>query len=193
MSIGVVRGLSGHLTDRWIARYKSELDKQFEAYRDTLEQRRRRIEAELGHRTYVTKTQFDTEFNAIKDNFSALGKLRLAFNGLRPFVDRTPLDESEKLKLALTRLNRFKEAFNPFVDTLQSLYPFVPEDIYEQFESCSRAAFMEINDFEDDIRKALAPSGYMQGEKYHEKFDTAYFTAARLARQRFRQLSVVSD
>ena len=52
---------------------------------------------------------------------------------------------------------------------------------------------MEINDFEDDIRKALAPSGYTQGEKYHEKFDAAYFTAARLARQRFRQLSVVSD
>lgn len=75
LSIGVVRGLSGHLADRWLARYKSELDKQLEAYRDTLEQRRRQIEAELGHRTYVTKTQFDTEFNAIKDSFAALGKL----------------------------------------------------------------------------------------------------------------------
>ena len=52
---------------------------------------------------------------------------------------------------------------------------------------------MEINDFEDDIRKALTPSGYMQGEKSHEKFDAAYFTAAKLARQRFRQLSIVSE
>ena len=140
-----------------------------------------------------SKTQFDTEFNAIKDCFVAPGKLRLTFNGLRPFLDRTPEDESEKTKLALMRLNRFKEAFNPFVDTLQSLYPFVPEDIYEQFEGCSRVAFMEINDFEDDIRKALMPSGYMQGEKYHQNFDSAYFAAARLARQRFRQLSIIAD
>ena len=193
VSVGVVKGLSGYLVDRWIARYKSDLDKQLEAYRDTLEQRRKRIEADLGHRTYVTKTQFDTEFNAIRDCFAALGKLRLSFNGLRPFVDRTPQGEEEKAKLAISRLNHFKERFNPFVDTLQTLYPFIPEDIYEQFEICSRSAFIEIGDFEDDIRKALLPSGYMQGEEHHEKFDNAYFTAAKLARQRFRQLSVVSD
>ena len=90
LSVGVVKGLSGHLADRWIARYKSELDKQLESYRDTLEQRRKRIEVDLGHRTYVSKTQFETEFNAIKNCFAALGKVRLTFNGLRPFVDRTP-------------------------------------------------------------------------------------------------------
>ncbi len=28
----VVRGLSGHLADRWLARYKSDLDKEFESY-----------------------------------------------------------------------------------------------------------------------------------------------------------------
>ena len=103
----VVRGLSGHLADRWLARHKSDLDKEFESYRDTLERKRKRIEAELGHRTYVTKTQFDTEFNAVKDIFAALGKLRLSFNGLRPFVDWTPQDEQEKLKLISVRLNHF--------------------------------------------------------------------------------------
>jgi len=61
----VVRALSGHLADRWLARYKSDLDKEFESYRDVLDQKRKRAEAELGHRTYVTKTQFDTEFNAV--------------------------------------------------------------------------------------------------------------------------------
>ena len=84
LSLGVVKGLSGYLGDRWMARYKSELDKELEAYRDALERRSKRIEIELGHRTYVSKTQFDTEFNAIRDCFSELGKLRLTFNGLRP-------------------------------------------------------------------------------------------------------------
>ena len=78
----VVRGLGGHLADRWLAKYKGELDKEFEKYRDTLEQRRKRVEADLGKRTYVNKAQFDAEFNAIKDIFAALGKLRLSFNNL---------------------------------------------------------------------------------------------------------------
>jgi hypothetical protein len=193
VSIGIVKGLSGYLAERWMARYKSELDKELEAYRDTLERTRKRIEVDLGHRTYISKTQFDTEFNAIKDCFSALGKLRLSFNGLRPFMDWTPEDEEEKMKLVVSRLNHVKERFNPFVDTIQSLYPFVPEDIYEQFELCSKAAFLEIRHIEADIGAALTHSGYMEGGKQHEKFDAAYFAAAKLTRQRFRQFSIVSD
>ena len=73
----VVKGLSGTLADRWLTRYKSELDKEFESYRDTLEQKRKRVEADLGHRSYISKTQFDTQFNAVKDIFAALGRLRL--------------------------------------------------------------------------------------------------------------------
>ena len=61
----VVRGLGSHFANRWLADHKAELDKHFEEYRDTLEQKRKRLEAELGHRVYVTQTQFDTEFNAM--------------------------------------------------------------------------------------------------------------------------------
>jgi hypothetical protein len=190
---GVVKGLSGHLGERWLARYKSELDKEFEKYRDALEQGRKRMEAQLGHRTYVSKTQFDTEFSAIKDCFAALGKLRLIFNGLRPFLDWTPQDEDAKLKLIVARLNSFKERFNPFVDAMQCMYPFLPEDIFEQFEICSKSAFLEIRDIEGDISRALTSSGYDRGRKNHERFDTAYFAAAKLARQRFQQLSIASD
>jgi hypothetical protein len=190
-SLLVLRGLSGHLGDRWLARYKNDLDKQFESYRDTLEQRRKRIEAELGHRTYVTKTQFETEFNALKDIFAALGKLRLSFNGLRPFVDWTPVEEQEKLKLISARLSHFKERFNVAVDTSESLFPFVPEDIYEQLETCIKAAFIEIRHVEEAGAEALSPKGYEDGAKQHEKFTTAYFSAAKLARERFKHLSVV--
>ncbi len=89
----MVKGLSSHLAGRWLTRYKSELDREFEKYRDMLEQNRKRIEADLGQRTYVSKAQFDTEFDAIKEIFAALGKLRLSFNGLRPFLDWIPDDE----------------------------------------------------------------------------------------------------
>ncbi len=190
---GVVKGLGGYLGERWAARYKNELDKEFEKYRDALEQGRKRVEAQLGHSTYVSKTQFDTEFNAIKDCFAALGKLRLTFNGLRPFLDWTPQGEQAKEKLMLGRLNSFKERFNPFVDVIQCMYPFLPEDIFEQFEICSRCAFVEIKDIEENISRALSSAGYANGRKNHDQFDKAYFTAARLARQRFQKLSIASD
>ncbi len=185
----VVKGLSGHIADRWLAQYKSELDKEFESYRDALEQKRKRIEAELGHRSYVTKTHFDTEFNAVKDIFAALGRLKLSFNGLRPFIDWTPQDAGEKLKLISARLNQFKERFNVLVDLAESVYPFVPENIYGQFELCMKAALIEIRHIEESGTEALSPKGYSDGAKQHEKFTTAYFTAAKLVREHFTELS----
>jgi hypothetical protein len=194
LSMAVVRGLSGFLADRWMARYKSGLDKELEAYRDTLDRKRKLIEAELGHRTYVTKTQFDTEFNAMKDCFSALAKLRLSFNGLRPFaIDWTPSDEEEATKLFMARFTSFRERFNPFVDLSESLYPFIPRDISEQFDICSNAALLEIKHVEVDMSKALTPTGRLEGDRQHERFDAAYFKAARLICERIHQLSVVPD
>lgn len=185
----VVKGLSGHVADRWLERYKSHLGKEFESYRDSLEQKGKRIEAELGHRTYVSKTQFDTEFNAVKDIFAALGKLRLSFNGLRPFVDWTPQDDAEKLKLISVRLNHFSERFNVLVDTAHSVYPFVPEDIYAKLEICMKAGFVEIKHIEQAGVEALSPKGYQDGSKQHEEFTTAYFAAAKLVRKHFNELS----
>jgi hypothetical protein len=185
----VAKGLSGHLADRWMARYKSDLDKEFESYRDMLEQKRKRVEAELGHWSYVTKTQFDTEFNATKDIFAALGKLRLSFNGLRPFLDWIPPDEQERLRLISNRLNHFKERFNVLVDTAESVYPFVPEGIYTQLQVCMNAAFIEIRHIEEAGAEALSPRGYSDGAKQHEQFTTAYFTAAKLTREHFKGLS----
>lgn len=189
----VVRGLSGHLADRWLAKYKSVLDKEFESYRDTLEQKRKRLEAELSHRVYTTQTRFDTEFNAIKEIFSTLGKLRLSFNGMRPFLDRTPEDPQEKLKEISRRLNHLSERYNACVDAAQSAYPFVPEDIYEEVDRCLMAAMIEIKNVGAAGLDALSPSGYSEGAIQHEKFSSAYFAAARLVRARFNRLSVVSS
>jgi hypothetical protein len=193
VSTGVVLGLARYLGDRWMVRYKATYDQELEAYKDTLERKRKKIEAELGHRIYVGKTQFDTEYNALKDCFAALGKLRLAFNGLRPILDLMPEDPQERMKVLASRMGYFRERYNPVVDTAASVYPFVPEDIYAEFEICMKAALLEIWHIEQDPSKAFTPSGLDQGAKQRDKFDSAYFAAARLARERFQQLSIVSD
>ncbi len=188
---GSITFFGNHFANRWLAHYKAELDREFEAYRDTLERRRKRIEADLGHRTYISKTQFDTEFNAVKECFAALGKLRLHFNALRPMVDWTPDDEKGKLEVLSRRLKRVQEQYNEFIATAESVYPFVPEDIYVQFEVCMKAALLEAKHIESDPSEALTPSGYTEGAKQEERFTKAYFAAARLVRERFRNLSIV--
>jgi len=193
VSTGLVLGLARYLGDRWMVRYKARYDQELEAYKDTLEQKRKKIEAELGHRIYVGKAQFDTEFNALKDCFAVLGKLRLAFNGLRPMLDWMPEDQQEQMKVLATRMRHFTERYNPVVDTAASVYPFVPEDIYAEFDKCMKAALLEIKHIEADPSKAFTNSGYHQGAEQRDKFDSAYFAAARLTRERFRQLSIVSD
>jgi len=176
-----------------MARYKSRLEQELESYKDTLERRRRRIEAELGHRTYIGKAQFDCEYRALKDCFAALGKLRLSFNGLRPMMDRIPEDPGDRAKLVISRLSQFKELYNPAVNNIASVFPFIPEQIYDQFEKCMKAALLEIAHIEDDVSTALTNSGYVEGAKQRDNFESAYIEAARLARRRFQQLSVISD
>jgi hypothetical protein len=193
ISAGTVTALSRYLGDRWTARYKAGLDQQLELYKDALERKRKRIEAELGHRTYVGKAQFDCEYHALKDCFAALGRLRLGFNGLRPLVDWLPDDQSDRVRLVRGRLEDFKQRYNPLVDTVASVYPFVPEDIYDQFEKCMKAAILEIKQIEQDTSKALTSTGYNEGAKHRDSFESAYFNAARLARERFHQLSIVPD
>jgi hypothetical protein len=193
VSAGVVRGLSRYLGDRWMVRYKARFDQELEAYKDTLERQRKKIEAELGHRTYVGKTQFDTEYTALRDCFAALGRLRLSFNGLRPMVDWAPPEPEERMKILAVRLAHFNERYNPLVDTAASVYPFVPEDIYAEFEKCMKAAILEIKHIEADPQKALTASGYQEGDRARTQFDMAYYTAARLARERFQHLSIVHE
>lgn len=187
----MVKGLTSHLAERWLTRYKSELDKEFEKYRDKLEQGRRRVEADLGQRTYVSKAQFDTEFNAIKEIFAALGKVRLSFNGLRPFVDWIPDEEEPRLQLVSARLGHFRPLLDALITTVESAYPFVPDDIYEQLEICMRTGMIEAKHIEQSGAKALSPSGYQDGTRQHKEFTTAYFAASKLVRERVKRLSEI--
>jgi hypothetical protein len=190
-AFAVVKGLGGHLADRWLARFKGELDKEFEKYRDALEQKRKRVEADLGQRTYVSKAQFDTEFSAIKDIFAALGRLRLSFNGLRPFLDWIPTDEEGRLQIISARLSHFIPLLDSLITTVESAYPFVPDEIYSQLEICMRMGHIEMKHIQEAGAEALSSTGYTDGARQQEKFTAAYFAAAKLVRQRLKQLSEI--
>jgi hypothetical protein len=187
----MVKWIGSHVADRWMARYKSDLDKEFEDYRYVLERKRKRLEAQLSHSVYTTQSQFDAEFNAIKSIFAALGKLRLSFNGMRPEFTWGPTDEEAKTKQLLLRLSEFKDRYNALVDTAESSYPFVPEDLYEHVSECMKTAMIEMAHVETAGEGTFKMDWYEDGAKQRDRFNAAFYKAAKLARERFRSLSVV--
>jgi len=189
----VVKVSSGHIADRWMTSYKAALEKEFESYRDMLEQKRKRLEAERSHRVYTTQTQFDSEFNAIKDIFAALGRVRLTMNGLRPDFAVGSSDENEQRDALIQRLKDLTDRYNVLVDTAESLYPFVPEDIYEQVHTCMKEVRVELALVRTAGPLTFTTEWFQQGETQRSKFSEAYFAAAKLARERLNRLSAVSE
>lgn len=189
----IVRGLARHVGDRWLANHKAQLDKDFEDYRDKLEQKRKRLEAELGQQVYITQTQFDTEFNALKSIFAALGKLRLSFNGLRPEFSWGSDDDGERRRILLLRLNEFKDRSNELVNAAESVYPFVPEEIYRQIHECMKRAQIEIMHIETAGEKTFSFEWYKDGANQREKFDEHYYEAVKLSREYFKRLSIIAQ
>jgi hypothetical protein len=190
-SIGTAAGLSKVLVDRSMARYKAGLDKELETHRDKLEQNRKLIEARTGHRIYLSRVQFDAEFSSLKDCFAAAAQLRLSFNGLLPMVGLSEGDQDERLKALSRRLVEMGDKYNVFIAATESVFPFIPENVSAEFETCAKAAFLCMQHIQRDLVKALSPAGHFDADKFRQEFGTAYYRAARLARSRFEQLSVL--
>jgi hypothetical protein len=187
----IARGLGKHLADRWLANHKADLDKEFEAYRDKLEQKCKRLEAELGQRVYIMQTQFDTEFNALKSIFAALAKLRLTFNSVAPDVGIYIEDEKERLKDLSLRLNEFIDRCNSLTDAAESLYPFVPEDIYQHIHECMKRAQIEILHIRTAGPKTFTLEWNEDRTKQRDKFNEHYYQAVKLSREHFRRLTIM--
>ena len=129
----------------------------------------------------------------MKEIFAGLGKLKLSFNGLRPELSWGPDNETEKLRILSARLNEFKERHNELVDTVESLYPFVPENIYQRIYECMKRAQIEIMHLETAGDKTFSPEWYLDGGKQRDDFDGHYRAAVKLAREYFKSLSVIWD
>jgi hypothetical protein len=188
---GVVRGLGRHLADRWLANHKADLDRELEAYKDVLEQKRQRVEAELGHSVYVTQTQFDTEFSALKNIFAALAKTRLTFNSIAPDVGIYIEDEHERLENLSGRLTQFIHNTNALTDTAESLYPFVPEEIYEHIHECIKRAQIEILHIRTSGPKTFSMEWNEDRAKQRDKFNEHYYQAVKLSREHFKRMTIV--
>ena len=94
----------------WLESQKARYSHELEEFRDRLQERQRHIQAELDRSVFVTRAHFETEFNAMKEVFTKLAEVRLRIQGLRPFFDIAPEDDTTDAKLG-----RLAERLQPFI------------------------------------------------------------------------------
>jgi hypothetical protein len=190
---GVAAATVQVLKDSLVEKVKARYAKELETFKDTLLKDQRRIQARIDRSIFVSRAQFDTEFNAMKDVFKLATDTRLAMEQIRPMFDVKPADQTdeEKRKSLFTLLGMMMDAYNAFSSQMENLCPFYPEALYQALNECRGAACTEINQVRTAGEKTFNFDWFTQGIANKEKFEAGYHKAAVIIRERLERLSVV--
>ncbi len=202
--LAAVAGLWKYLSDRslakqkaqfdgQLAKQKAESDRELETYKVVLDRQRKKIEAEIGHVTYVTQTQFDTEFKAIKESFALLAQVRIQADSIRGFIKRldpeTPDDY--RWKVEDERVKAFGQAYDEFIKVSEGYLPFIPSAIQKEFVDCSTLAREEAERWRTSFEGGPSYDEAL-GRIREEKIRSSYLRAAAEIREHFKKLRIVN-
>lgn len=192
----IVAGLSRWLGDVWLgrilqrekAKYSSELEQLKSRYAKELEAFR----ATLDRSVFVSRVQFETEFNSMKQVYQALAEVRLTMASVRPTFSVGLMDEpdTEKRRRLGERLGELTKAYNKLVAEVENLAPFYPRELYAQLEECLRAAQREVVDVQTGGDDTFSPSWYQDGSRNRDRFMAAHSAVTELIRERISRFSV---
>lgn len=141
----IILGLSSYIgklwADRLLQKKSQDFERELEAYKKDLsiEVERYRIKAE--ELTYVSKVQFETEYEIYKVIFAALFDFAAASSNLFPYgLDQIPADINDRKAEYITRYEFYVDSFNTYSRAVETHAPFMPKEIYEKFISIRQTA-----------------------------------------------------
>jgi hypothetical protein len=180
------------MTDRMLANLKARNEEELEKLRLRHAQSLAFYQHEIDKTILVTKVHFETEFSALKETFQRLSEVRLTLVGIRPRISITSESETreDRLRGLFERLGKLIEAYNELIATTENLMPFYPKQMYEYFEECTRAAWMEITDVRTSGDEVFKREWYTAGEQNKERFMKAYSAVTELIREHIANLAV---
>jgi hypothetical protein len=194
--LATVYGLSKWLGAMWLEKQKARYSKELEEFKDNLQKEQKRVQAAIDRHVWVTRAQFDTEFNAMKEVFKGLAELMLAINAVRPMFSTSPRGESKdhKKERLFERLETAKTAYNQVIGVPSALSTFYPEDLYFAIQSCLQKAHIEILSVETSNEHEIFETGwFQQGETNRQDFMTSYQIVSKLMRNRIETLAVLPN
>lgn len=190
----VVLGLSGFLGKVWTNRLL-EIDRlhyggKLEQLRDELNRKIRRMQADLDKTIFVHRVQFETEFNALKEGWAKISRLRAAINAIRPTSDVVPIDDTEETKLQRLqrRLEELGTAYNAAGEAVYDQSPFYDAEIYAAIEELLKVARIEMTEVQ--IEKPFEPDWWKRGREHREQFNGQAEKVAALIRKRLASMTL---
>lgn len=172
--VGCSSFLANMIEKRLEAKYKQILDKELESYKHDLVKELEDHKSSLEHRRYITKTQFDKEFeiygelskvfNSAKSELSALSRKEL--------IDEFE-NESELSSYISFVYEKSLSCVNEMMDKLHEYAPFIPEEIYMQYiymHDLITTQFLEIQAKHDAFEKGQGRIEDLWNDELEKRF-----------------------
>lgn len=87
---GFAATLMHFIKGSWLEKIKAHYATELESFKDSLQIEQKRIQARVDRSIFVSRAQFDTEFNAMKDIFRFATDLKLTMDQIRPMFGLSP-------------------------------------------------------------------------------------------------------
>ncbi len=164
--------------ERCLADFRHQLNSEIEV-----------LKAKNQRRVLVHKVQFETEFEAYKDIWTALSELSANTLALRPILDSINLGESESERKT-RRFKEWHECMRFCCETIRRYEPFLPIVVLEKVDALTRSLNNEA------IQYAKLPNNqaYWEQQKQNsEKIDKLIDEVCDVIRERIGLLEVDSS
>jgi len=176
-----VFGLSKFLGDLWLEKQKSRYSKELEEFRNNVHKEQARLQAEIDRSIFVTRSQFETEFQAMKEVSQCLAEIKIVYMLLNPIDLSVRTTEPGRAQYVA----RLAAANDEFLAKLQEWAVFLEPELYDEFERCHIGADEELkrvraNRASDDDKARNA-----------EYFWRAYRNACQRVRDRIKHLAIL--
>jgi hypothetical protein len=152
------------------------------------------VQARIDRSVFVTRAQFETEFEAMKEVFILLSQVHFAIHGLWPTSTFDSKNEPEESKMARLsgRLQDMILAHDAVRTAIEAKRPFFPDELYVTVTECLNAARMEAY----GIRRAwgsdtLYNTFFLELSPDRTKFSNGYSRAANIIRDRIATLAIL--
>ena len=136
--VGVISIIGNHLSNKSLAKLQASLD-----------EKSKRVEAEISKKNYISRTRFDTEFSIYRDLTSAFWQMVLDINSMIPFgYHKTTNDEKLRLKLDKEHYEKARESVFEAQNALHSNSAFIPKDFCSAYEELLELARWQLDAYE---------------------------------------------
>jgi hypothetical protein len=187
---------NGLLGKYLLQRYRAGQEIEMARLKTELQGEIHTLQAVLNRTVFVHRTQFETEFAALRDIWAKVAGVRATMGLVRPMLNFVPADETPEQRQVreFERLGAFNVDLDALIRAVDTQSPFVPQDIYRKLDEAIQVARTESTEVQverHDRDQNPMRDWYRRGREHFQQFQQAATEISDLIRARLETLTVV--